>query len=370
MRLLATMMALSVSCALAQSTSGAPLNRAQNENATAAGKPAALAARSATRQAGPRSAAPADATTDKNTNVPPNTALITLHGVCSDQQAKAPCKTVITREDLDRFINAYFPNAPGTARARLAVQYARTLTYSALAQQQGLAKDPALDKELKAELELVRARVLANAFLRSLQEKKADIPEAEVQKYYDAHRTQYETILVRRLSVPLSAPTENGRPLDRSAIKPYMEGLRKRAIAGEDFNALQEAAYKYFHIQVTPPPVTVSTLNQMSMQGVDGKALDLNPGDVSEVLDSVAAVVIIKVESKEMRPIAAVRQEIEAALRGNQMQDQLNALTKSIDPQFNLKYFELPVQPDIFGSAVKGPAAPQAVNPAKPGGRP
>ncbi|HLK50213.1 MAG TPA: peptidylprolyl isomerase [Bryobacteraceae bacterium] len=267
---------------------------------------------------------------------------------------------MITRRDLDRFVDAFSPAATEQARRRLGVQYARTLVYSALAQQQGLEKDPTFAKELAAQLEIVKSRALASAFLQKLQAKTTAITDAEVQKYYDLHRDEYEQAQIRRLSVPLEVPTEIAHPLTRAAVKPYMEELRKRAAAGEDFNLLQQDAFQFFHIQATPPLVNLTTVDRRSMQGEEAKALDLNPGEVSDVLDALAAVVIIKVESKNVTPLGAVHQEIETTLRAARTQNLLNRLTKDVSTDFNLPYFGMTSQPDIFGSAVNGPTQARA----------
>jgi hypothetical protein len=282
--------------------------------------------------------------------------VVTLAGVCSNPQTKASCQRVITRQELDRFVSAFSPNASGQLRGRLAVQYARTLVYSALAQRQGLDKDPTFAKDLAAQLELVRSRALAQAFLQRLQGKTPATTDTEVEKYYEVHRHEYEQVLVRRLSVPFEVPTETRRPLTRAGIKPYMEELRKRAVAGEDLNLLQQDAYKYFHIEATPPPVTITALDRKTTQGDEAKVLDLKPGEISDVMDSLAAIVIIKVESKNTTPLAAVRQGIEASLRETRMQNLLDKLTRGVNAEFNLQYFEMPSQPDILGSAVSGPS--------------
>ena len=291
-------------------------------------------------------------------NVPPGTPVVTLQGVCKDRQAKGPCETVITRQDLDLFISLYAPNTSEAGRSHMAVQYARNVAFSALAEQQGLDRNPAMVKELELQLNLVRMRVLANAFLESLPKPAAsDVTEPEIQKYYEEHRAQYEQVQVRRLSVPFAVPTESGRPLDHAAVKAEMEELRSRAVAGEDLNQLQQEAYKHLHIQATPPAVGVQTLRRISLQGDDLKAFDLKPGEISTVLDLPAAFAFVKLESKEVAPIGSIHQEIEAALRRKGMEDQVSELTKSIGAKFNLQYFGLPSQPDIFRLEAASPAA-------------
>ena len=81
--------------------------------------PQAPAQRPRARQAAPGKAKPA--------NVPPTTPVVTLEGVCRATPVKGGvCRTVITREDLDRFVSALEPDVSEAARGRLAVQYART----------------------------------------------------------------------------------------------------------------------------------------------------------------------------------------------------------------------------------------------------
>ena len=298
------------------------------------------------RQAVPPGTVPGSA---KTANVPPSTPVVTLKGVCKERQAKRACETVITREDLDRFVNAFAPDVSETVRGRLAVQYARTLAFSALAEQQGFEKNPVLANELEVQLKLIRMRILASAFLQNLQNQTTSIAASEIQKYYDEHRDRYEQAQVLRLSVPFAVPTENGRPLDRAAVKSEMEELRSRAVAGEDFNQLQQDAYKHLHIQATPPQVNVSMLRRSNLQGDEAKAFDLNPGEISIVLDLPAAFAVVKIETKEPMPIESVRQEIEGALRGGQVQNDLSKLTKKISAQFNLEYLGMSSQPDLFG---------------------
>jgi hypothetical protein len=308
------------------------------------------------RKAGIRRATGAPASAKPAVDVPPTTPVVTLQGVCKERQAKSPCKTVITREELDKFVNAFSPDASESARGGVAVQYARTLAFSTLAEQQGFDKNPVLAKELEVQVKLIRMRILASAFLQNLQEHTPSVTDPEIQKYYDDHRERYEQASVRRLSVPVTVPTENGRPLDPAAIKSEMEEVRNRAVAGEDFNQLQVDAYKHLHIQATPPPMNPMTLRRTTLQGDEAKAFDLKPGEVSEVLGLPAAFVIFKLESKDAPPIAIVRQEIENALRVGRMQNEVSKLDKTVSAQFNLEYLGMSSQPDLFGPAALRPA--------------
>ncbi len=281
--------------------------------------------------------------------IPASAPVVTLTGVCKDPQAKAPCKTVITREELDAFAEAMAPGAPESARGRLALQYARTIVLSHLAEQKGLEKNPALAKEMAIQLLLARMRILANAYWQAVKAQTPKVSDADAQKYYDAHREQYEQAQVLRISVPLALPNANTRILDRRAVRAEMEALRARALAGEDFNVLQREAYKKLQILAEPPAVTPTSIRRNSLQGDEAKAFDLQPGDISEVLDLPAAVAIVKMESKAAPPLASVREEIENALMRNQLEEELTKATGKIGAKFNLDYLDLTSQPALFG---------------------
>ena len=287
----------------------------------------------------------------KTTTVPPDTPVVTVHGVCGKPQTGNTCETVITREDLDKFVSAFAPEASETARGRLAVQYAGMLAFSNLAEQRGLDQDPAFAKQLASQPKLLRMRVVAGLLMQNLQKQTPTIAEPEIQKYYEAHQNQYEEFHVRRLAVPVLAPTESGRRLDRPAIKAEMEDLRSRAIAGGDPNQVLLDTYKHLQIQATPPPASVMTLRRGDVQGDEAKALDLNPGEFSAVLDLPAAFAVMKLESKGTMPIESVHQEIEAILHQERLQDEVREVTKKISAEFNLQYLGMAAPPDIFSLA-------------------
>jgi hypothetical protein len=307
-----------------------------------------------------RAAAPGMAPGETKTTVAPTTPVVTLKGVCKDRQPKSACETVITREDLDRYAEAFAPDAAQTARGREAAQYAGAMMFSSLAEQQGLDKNPALAKELDYQLKLVRMRFLASIYLQNLQRQTTAISEAEIEKYYSDHQSQYEQVQLRRLSVPFAAPNDSGRFLDHAAVKAEMEEVRRRAVAGEDLDQLLQDAYKHLHIQASPPAVAVATAKRNSLQGDEAKALDLNAGEFSAVLDLPASMAIIKIESKDAAPLQFVRQEIEATLRAERMKNEVNKLGKKVSAEFNLEYLGMPSQPDLFALTATNPSASRA----------
>src|ERR1700689_3732317 len=109
--------------------------------------------------------------------VAPDAPVITINGVCAnasaDQAADANCKTVITRAEFEKILDAVQPNMPPRVRRQFAMRYASALATAQRAQQLGLDKGPKYDERLK----LARIQILAQAFNQSVQEKAGQISD-------------------------------------------------------------------------------------------------------------------------------------------------------------------------------------------------
>jgi hypothetical protein len=103
------------------------------------------------------------------------------------------------------------------------------------------------------------------------------------------------------------------------------------------------------------------SLRRSNLQGDEGKAFDLNPGEITPVLDLPAAFAIIKLDSKAPLPMESLRSEIEGSVRRDRVQNQISKLGKRVTTDFNLQYLELASQPDIFGPAAVNPAPVRVV---------
>jgi hypothetical protein len=292
----------------------------------------------------------------------PVTTVVTISGVCKERQANKPCKTVITQEDLEKFISSNTPDASESAKVRSAIQYAKSTALASLAEQQGLDKSPTLAKEIETQMKLARMRVLANAYMQRtrIQAQTMPVAEAEIRKYYAEHTSIYERGQIRRIALPLLAPSEDGRRLDPAVLKAEMQEIRKRAVAGESLETLQLEAFQHVHIQAPAPPVRSVQVRRTDLQSGEAKAFDLKPGEVTEVLDLPGAFAIIQLESKDVTPYEAARPEIEAGMRRDRVQTELSKLGVKVSAEFNLEYLGLASQPDIFAPTAFTPAPTRA----------
>jgi hypothetical protein len=307
--------------------------------------------------------------------VPRETPVVTLQGVCDQLHVvgKQPCKTVVTRAQIDTLSDDVAPGAPSAARRTFALGYARLLAASAAAERQHLDKDPAVAAELQDQMKLARIRVLANNFYRQLEERAANVPASEIQKYYADHKANFESGEVRRLLIPRAAVTKGSQPLalDASDVKNRVDELVKRAAAGEDFDQLQQEAYILFGIEATPPATKVIMVRRTNLRPEEAKIFDLKVGETSQMVNSPDGFVILKLESKQAVPIEIAEREIKPILQRERMAQELQNAAKDVTAEFNLDYLGVSTQPELFvppavTQAPVSKAAPPELRPRAP----
>ena len=301
--------------------------------------------------------------------VAPETPVVTLEGVCDRPQVAGAkgCKTVITRAQLDSMIELLAPETPQSARRQFAINYARLLAASEVAQRKHLEKEPAVIKEMQAQLKLARMQVLASTLYRQIEEQAANVPASEIQKYYTDHQANFDEGDVLRLTIPKAAPTESGQPLDASALKATADALRARAAAGEDFDQLQQAAYKELGLKAPPSAAKLNKVRRTRLAPDEAKVFDLKAGEVSEVMESPGAFVILKLDSKQSIPIETAGSEIKSILRQGRLEQEIQSASKNVKAQFNLTYLEMPAAPELFVAPAL--ARPGVVPGTPPNGR-
>jgi hypothetical protein len=295
-----------------------------------------------------------------NAELPPNTPVVTLDGVCDHPQKAAAtgvCRTVITRAQMDSLIKTLEPDAPETAGRQFSINYARLLAASDLAEQRHLGSNPEVAHELEVQLKLARMEVLADSLLREIRKQTEHVADSEIQKYYSEHQDYFEQAELQRLYVPTSVTTDNGQPLDSELLKKTAEDLQARAAAGEDFDQLQQEAFKELGIKGTLPPTKLGFLPRTKFTPEDAKLVfAMEPGGVTPLLASEGAILILKLEAKKTISMKDGREEIETLLLHDRMEQELRDVTKSVKAQFNLKYLDMPTAPELFPPSLLIPA--------------
>lgn len=289
----------------------------------------------------------------KEPQLPPATAVITIHGMCEGQArkpaagaaaTKAPCSTKVTKADFDRLVKLVVPpNQPAvpTLRRNLAQRYVELLAIANAAEKAGVQKSP--------EFALLRLRALAEAYQRELDEKYRNPPPAEVDAYYKQHQGDFDSVTLRRIYVPKNDPAGKGSADEKAAFTKkataLADDLRDRAAKGGDLDALQKEAYSKLGLTSSPPTTQVGPVRKGALPPATEKELfALNAGGVAKV-DEPTAIVIYKVENKQTLPMATVKDEIARTLHRQKMEARLKEITAGVKADYNDTYFGPPTPP-------------------------
>jgi len=310
-------------------------------------------------------------------SVAPDAAVITIDGLCerppNSSATPADCKTVITRAEFEKLINAFQPNMPGPAKKQFANRYAIVLYLAEKAHEAGLDQGPAFDEKMY----IARLQLLAQLGGERVQQDATKVTDGEIENYYHEHIADYKTISFDRLRIPkqkqanpadqkAAAPADlqKKREGDESEMKAEADKLRVRAAAAEDFAKLQQEAYEFAGL--TQIKVGDPRMNQVRKAGVppaDQSIFELKGGEVSQVFNDPAEFVVYKIQAVEDLPLASVHDEISRKLAADREKGTIESLQKSTT--LNDAYFATPAQP--AAPTLRNPGEPAPATPPAPG---
>ncbi len=313
----------------------------------------------------PQTAKPATpAKPAEKAEVPPTAAVITIEGICNGKVPATPsaeCKTVITRAAFEKLVDALDPQMPIARRRQLADAYSRMLVMSDMAEQRGIQNTP----DAQQVLHFTRMQALMQLLGRELQKEAAKVPPAETEKYYNEHAQQYEQANFQRIFIPKTPPSGE-TPVDEKTLAAEGEKIRAAAAAGGDFEKLQKQAYDDLGLQTPPPPTATGTLRRESLPPSQAKVFNLQPGQISEVMNEPGGLYIFKLESTKKSTLAEVTPEINRVLEQERMKDAVDKLTNSVKPELNQEYFGAPAGPGAVPAGHPGAGGPGRRPPATP----
>ncbi|MFB3815124.1 MAG: peptidylprolyl isomerase [Terriglobales bacterium] len=297
----------------------------------------------------PTSAAPSDAAAQ----LPNDTPVVTIPGVCFNKATGPDCKTMMTKAQFEQLMDTLAGGrerqqpVPAGAKRQLAIQYSRLLLFAAEAERKGLENSP----EAQELLRFARLQALAQAMTRQLQKQSQPTP-AEVQQYYDSNPPRFTELTLQRIMVPIKATGDS--KTNEAEMKTLADQLRQRASTGADFKTLQAEAYVKAAMQNPPETKQVVLANALPL--AHQAVLQLKPGEVSQVIQEPTGIYIYKLESKRVLPLEQVKPEIEPVLAQEKFQKAVDAMIVSSTPTLN---------PDYFGAAPP-PGTGLGVRPAAP----
>jgi parvulin-like peptidyl-prolyl isomerase len=193
-----------------------------------------------------------------------------------------------------------------------------------------------------------------------MQQKEADVPQADIEKYYQQNAAKYEQAKLLRIYVPMVV-TEEGKPPDTAATKALAEKVQQRAAAGEDFDKLQKDAFTDAKSKGTAPTVDMGERRRSSLAAKEADTVfALKAGDVSPPLEETSGFYIYKVVSKDQVPLDKVHDEIKSTLGRERFRERMEQVRSSLKPTFNEAYFASGTPPATAGGSAAPAAPPQA----------
>jgi hypothetical protein len=314
----------------------------------------------------------------------PDDPVITLKGVCAGntQQGDA-CKTVITRAQFEKLIEAMQPGMPQAMRRNLANNYARALKMSAEAEKRGLDKSPIFGEKMA----LARISILSQELNGALREDANKITDAEIEDYYKKNPSSFEEATFARIFVPhlkqippsvatpkagakagtnaatkttaSQPPTAAQQKTAEEAMTRVAEDLRARAVKGEDPDKLQKEAYAAAGLPGNAPNTKMEKVRGSALPANHRAAMDLKPGEVSKVIsDPNGPHYIYKLVSKETLALDAAKPEIRSLISSQRYRDSMQGFQSDI------------VVNDAYFGPSRNPAMPSSPRGAKPSDQP
>ncbi len=277
--------------------------------------------------------------------------IITIVGLCDDPSAdkgdRAACKTVVTKAQFEKLIDAVQPGMPARARREFALSYADALVMSRKAEQMELDKGANYEEQLR----LARIQILSRDLKKVIQDRVSVISDKDIENYYRNNIARFEMAVMDRIYVPKSQQrpsvyekklndADGQKQSQESAqrMKEEADNLRARAAAGEEFSQLQADAYRFAGIKSAAPDTRIR-IRGSSLPPNQASVMDLKPGEASSVLEDPNGYVIYKVKMKDTLSLDQAQEEIKATLRSQRMQDEMRCIQDSATPTLDESYF-------------------------------
>ena len=297
-------------------------------------------------------------------NVPPDAPVITITGLCAtppaDKNAAGDCKTVITRAQFEKMVDAVQPGMPARMRRQFATRYANALVMSEKGEQLGLDKGPDYEEHMK----LARMQVLSQELNKTLQEKAGEISDKDIEDYYHSNVSKFEQAELERIYVPKTQQAPETEPekkpseaeeqkrteAGQKAMKAEADKLHDQAVSGADFAKLQEEAFQVAGIKSGSPSTSMGKMRRSMLPPDQASVMDLKPGEISSVIADQNGYFIYRLKSKDTIPLEQAKDEIRGTLRSQRFQDSMKAIQEAATPTLDEKYFgAVPAMPQRPG---------------------
>jgi parvulin-like peptidyl-prolyl isomerase len=273
-----------------------------------------------------------------------NPAPKTMPVVPPDRVVVAVGDWTITAAQFDQIIDAlpeqYRSVARGSGRKQLADNIVRIEVLAQEGKRRKLDQSPAY----RTQSMFQDTNILANMTYEEIG-KNTKLDEADVRKYFEAHKAEFEQIHARHILIRVQGSPAAVRPgqkdLTEAEALAKAQDLRKRIQAGEDFAQLAQQESDDTGSGAKGGDLGSFRHGQM-VPSFEQAAFAMQPGDLSEPVKTQFGYHLIKIEAKESKSFEDVRPEMERRMRPEQAQKTVEAMQKKS---------QVVLDPDFFGLA-------------------
>jgi len=222
--------------------------------------------------------------------------------------------------------------AQGPGKRQFADDYIRMKLLAAEGIKSGLDKDP----EVQSQLALLKENLIAQAELKKMDNALA-VSDADLQKYYDAHKSDYEEVKARHILVAFKgspAAQAGKKELTEDEAKAKAEDIRKQIVGGADFAALAKKESDDTGSGSRGGDLGAFGHNQMVPE-FEQAAFAAKVGEVPAVVRTQYGYHVIQVQKHEHTPFEQVKPTIESAETKKALQERLDAIKTEAKPVFS-----------------------------------
>lgn len=248
----------------------------------------------------------------------------------------------ITKSEFERIIEALPPQtrtqlqAPG-ARRKLAEQLAELKSVAREARLRKIDEDPIVREQLSIQTD----QILANALFQNLA-TNVKIDDAAVKAYYDAHKSDYETVKARHILIRMQGSRVPLRPdekdlTDAEALAKAQE-IRKRLVAGESFAMLAKSESDDTGSGNNGGDLGSFSHGQM-VEAFEKVAFALPVGQISEPVKTPFGYHIIQVQEHSTQTLEEARADIEKKIKPEMARKAVDEIRKKTPVTLDDTYF-------------------------------
>jgi len=269
-----------------------------------------------------------------------NPAPKTLPVVPPDRVVVAVGDVTVTAAQFDQIIDALPEQYRSVARGSGRKQFADNIVRIVVLAQEGKRRKLDESSAYRTQSMFQDANILANMTYEEIG-KNIKLDEADVRKYYEAHKAEFEQVRARHILIRAQGSPTAVRPgqkdLTEAEALAKAQDLRKRIEAGEDFAQLAQQESDDTGSGAKGGDLGFFRHGQM-VPSFEQAAFALQPGELSEPVKTPFGYHLIKVEARESKSFEEVRPELERRMRPEQAQKTVEELQKKtsvvLDPDF------------------------------------